>query len=369
MITEKQYLHKHLPKENHDEYARELFICSVSETVSEVFLKQIKNIYLNKNKDITGNDFYGLNGIKLIKLLLKNHYYQIWSSLKRTNQEMLFDAVIEVAQRNNYNKTIKHLEYGSLKQNTNIKIPNYISKIDIHCMPGGYNFEDSKNDLYTGKVYDRSLFLYAKGGLGTKNNEIGEATCRWIKKNLKNFSPNDILDMGCSIGSNTIPYCDHFPKAKIKAIDISGAMIRYGYLRSNEFKKNIHFSQQNAEFTNFKDNSFDLIISHLLTHETSHQAYNNIINECYRLLKNKGIMIHVETDWFTKNNSFNKSLLDWETHYNAEPFKSSLDNIDQKKLLNKAGFDKKNIDQVIINSSKIGKKYFKGQWIGLVAKK
>ncbi|MDC0073820.1 class I SAM-dependent methyltransferase [Alphaproteobacteria bacterium] len=369
MTIGRQYLHKQLPRETHDEHARELFICSVSEIVTKVFSKQIRNIYLNKNKSSVCINFDELNGAKLIKLLLQNNYYQMWSSLKRTNQEMLFDAVIEVAQKNDYNKDLKRLDYGSIKQNRNIKIPKYISKIDIHCMPGGYVFEDSKNDLFAGKLYDRSLFLYAKGGLGNKNNEIGEATCEWIKKNLKKFNPNNILDMGCSIGSNTIPYCEHFPKAKINAVDLSGGMLRYAYLRSNEFKKNIHFSQQNAEYTNFNDNSFDLIVSHLLTHETSFKAYSNIINESYRLLKSKGIMIHVETDWFTKNNSFNKSLLEWETHYNAEPFKSTLDNIDQIQLLNKAGFDKKNIYQAKINSSKKGTKYFKGQWIGLVAKK
>ena len=93
--------------------------------------------------------------------------------------------------------------------------------------------------------------------------------------------------------------------------------------------------------TNFEDESFDLIVSHLLTHETSLTALNNIISECMRLLKNKGLMVHVETDWGTEKSIVNRLNLDWETHYNAEPFKTSHDQIDKYKLAQKYGFKKK----------------------------
>ena len=50
----------------------------------------------------------------------------------------------------------------------------------------------------------------------------------------------------------------------------------------------IHFSQQNAEKTDFADGSFDLIVSHIFLHETSRTAVDNILAECRRLLKPGG---------------------------------------------------------------------------------
>ena len=54
-------------------------------------------------------------------------------------------------------------------------------------------------------------------------------------------------------------------------------------------------------------------------------------------------MIHVETDWNTENNVFNKLTLDWETHYNAEPFKTAHDSTNKFTLAQKCGFKPNNI--------------------------
>ena len=54
------------------------------------------------------------------------------------------------------------------------------------------------------------------------------------------------------------------------------------------------FSQQNAERTSFDDESMDLVVSHIMLHETSHKAFNNILKESLRLLRPGGIMMHME---------------------------------------------------------------------------
>jgi len=77
-------------------------------------------------------------------------------------------------------------------------------------------------------------------------------------------------------------------------------MVRYAHARAESLGKTVHFSQQNAEKTDYPDESFDLITSMILFHETSQKAIPNIINECYRLLKPGGYMVHGDVPEFNK---------------------------------------------------------------------
>ncbi|MCL6753034.1 methyltransferase domain-containing protein [Nostoc sp. CCCryo 231-06] len=61
-----------------------------------------------------------------------------------------------------------------------------------------------------------------------------------------------------SIGNSTLPYVDGFPDAEVHAIDVGAPMLRYAHARAESLGKRVHFSQQNAEQTNFPDESFDL---------------------------------------------------------------------------------------------------------------
>ncbi|PPR77894.1 MAG: Ubiquinone/menaquinone biosynthesis C-methyltransferase UbiE, partial [Alphaproteobacteria bacterium MarineAlpha2_Bin1] len=288
-----------------------------------------------------------------------------WSSLKRINQELLFDNVNETIYRQldkfSLNINQKNWKFSKIKLSKKITAPKYITSVDIHCMPGGYTKEISKDDISLGTMYDTSLYLYSKNSLGTYNDDMAKCTCTWIKSKFPCFKPKKILDMGCGVGNNSIPYKELFNNARVYGIDISAPMLRYAYVRSNLIKKDINFFQQNAEKTEFGDESFDLIVSHLLTHETSLTAFNNIINECMRLLTNHGIMIHVETDWGTENSITNKLLLDWETHYNSEPFKTTHDQTDKYKLAKAHGFKQNNISITKVNSLSKNK-YYNGRW-------
>ena len=53
----------------------------------------------------------------------------------------------------------------------------------------------------------------------------------------------------------------------------------------------MHFSQQNAESTDFESGSFDLVISHIMLHETSKSALVRIMKECRRLLRPGGVIV------------------------------------------------------------------------------
>ncbi|MEP5621086.1 MAG: methyltransferase domain-containing protein, partial [Hyphomicrobiales bacterium] len=158
----------------------------------------------------------------------------------------------------------------------------------------------------------------------------------WVKENHSDFNPKSILDMGCTIGHSSIPYLDIFPGAEVHAIDVAAPCLEYGHYRAKSLGKAVHFSQQNAEKTNYPDESFDLIVSHILMHETSHKALKNIINECHRLLKPGGMMIHM--DVVGADDPFGQYLCEWNAHYNNEPYMGGLQDEDLGGLYSDAGF-------------------------------
>jgi ubiquinone/menaquinone biosynthesis C-methylase UbiE len=157
--------------------------------------------------------------------------------------------------------------------------------------------------------------------------------------------------MGCSVGHSTIPYVDTYPEAEVYAIEIGAPMLRYAHARAETLGKRVYFSQQNAEHTNFADGSFDLIVSHILLHETSSAAIRNIVRECHRLLRPGGMMLHVEVPQYHGMDPYDSFILDWDTYNNNEPFWGTLHDMDLVELATNGGFASDKIIQVAIPSA------------------
>jgi SAM-dependent methyltransferase len=236
-------------------------------------------------------------------------------------------------------------ELGSLTLDPEFKVPGYQTAVDIHCMPGGYHSEFTEDDVAAGAVYDRGTYVYGRGWLGPLNDDMGQSIVHnYLKKEYPHFQPRQILDMGCSVGHSTLPYVDAYPDAEVHAIDVGAAMLRYAHARAEALGKRVHFSQQNAEHTNFPDQSFDLVVSHILLHEIPKPAIYNVMHECYRLLGPGGMMIHVEAPLYSHMDTYTAFIYDWQTANNNEPFWSAMRDLDLMAVATKAGFD---ADQVI----------------------
>ena len=187
-------------------------------------------------------------------------------------------------------------------------------------MPGNYNGEYRPGDVANGALYDRAVWLYAMGRMGPLNDDMGQTVIAYLREQHPDFRPAAILDMGCTVGHSTLPYAEHFPDAELHGIDLGAPVLRYAHARAEAMGRKVHFSQQNAERTNFADESFDLVVSHILVHETSHKAIRNIVQEAHRVLKPGGLMIHVETPPYRAMSDFDACMLDWDTRNNNEPF-------------------------------------------------
>ena len=273
--------------------------------------------------------------------------FKTYLAVNRSSQELQWFSVIDAieSQIDTLEQTANSLPAagGSLTVDPNFDVPKYVSSLDIHCMPGGYCGPEGASKLHAGALYDRGVYLYAMGYMGPNNDDMGRSVCNYIQRNIINsnpdFKPTRILDLGCTVGHSTLPYAELFPEAEVHAIDVSEACLTYGHHRAEAMGLPVHFKQANAESTDYEDESFDLVVSHILLHETSKRAMPRIFKECHRLLKPGGYMIHADLPPFENMDAYTQLILDNETWYNNEPFWSAMRNMDQRRLSADAGFD------------------------------
>ena len=358
-----QVEHKILPQTTHDEFARQEFVRSYKQylvknvhgTNQLAYEKRVKPKIKSELKRDPKDRF------EVRDAMVQDPHYQMFSALLRTSQEMMWSSCQIPVQRDldNLNKKVNQKRAklrGSLRLDPNLETPRYHTAVDIHCQPGGYHSEFDKNDASAGMVYDRGVHIYAMGQMGPYNNDIGASIALWLKENHPNFKPLKILDLGCSVGNSTVPYVETYPKAKVHGVDVAAPMLRYAHARAEDLGKKIHFTQQNAEALDFEDESFDLIVSHILLHETSDKAIRNIIKECNRLLKKGGMMVHAETPQYKGMDPFDAFMLDWDTRNNNEPFWARSHEIDLKELSEQAGFNpSKEFETMIPSAFQIAK--------------
>jgi len=146
-----------------------------------------------------------------------------------------------------------------------------------------------------------------------------------------------------TVGHSTLPYKEYFPDAEIWGIDVGAPVVRYAHARAQAMGFDVNFAQMNAEETRFADGEFDLVVSHILLHETSGKAMPRIFNECHRLLAPGGLMIHADLPPFDLMDPFTQFILDNETWYNNEPFWGAMRDMDQYKLAENAGFSRDDV--------------------------
>jgi ubiquinone/menaquinone biosynthesis C-methylase UbiE len=275
--------------------------------------------------------------------MLGEEYFRLWSMLRLYAQENGYNERRNIVERQ-LDDLIerakpREADKGSVEIDPNFEVPPYQKSLDIHWMPGSYYTETTKDDVSAGAMYDAGgLYLSTYGMLGKYNNGAGYAVATWIKENYPHINPKRILDQGCTVGSNTLPYKDAWPDADVIGIDIGGPCLRYGHRRAESLGFDVTFSQQNAEQTKYEDGSFDMVLSTMFLHETSNRAVHNIVAENYRLLKPGGLMLHVE-------HPFEELMKDWDTHNNNEPFWGTMHDMDLEDVALRAGFKKDNIVQ------------------------
>ncbi len=289
--TFQQSMHDMLPAATPDEASRQEFAKSLKQFIQGSILPGLGPVYRGRAAKVfeaqTGRQPTDRHDIR--KAMTPDPYFQHYAAVNRVAQELLWDSVIDsidaqLPALKGKAETYAKKNAGQLVIPESFDVPRYVSALDIHCMPGGYAGREGGDSIGLGVLYDRGVFLYAMGYTGPDNDDMGRSVCNYIKRRLNGFSPKRILDLGCTVGHSTLPYKELFPEAEVWGVDVAGPQVRYGHARAGAFGLDVNFAQMNAEKTEFPDGHFDLVVSHILLHETSGKAMPKIFQECHRVL-------------------------------------------------------------------------------------
>ncbi len=277
-------------------------------------------------------------------------FHNFWGALRRNTMEMrqVNGQFVTLRQLDDLSQKAEALNKNAdtLVLDPDLEAPYYVSAIDHHCMPGSYIRELVDGDVSPAANYDMGLFITTGGTIGRLNDGGGKAVANWLKTHHPDFKPKRILDIGCALGGTLLPLAQALPDTDFVAIDIAAPMLRYGHARAKSLGvENVTFQQISGEdLSQFEEGSFDMVMTSIFLHELSSKSLPRLIKEGYRVLKDDGLMMHLEQPQYHDDMPlYEQFMRDWDAYNNNEPFWSAMHEIDLIDLLSKTGFSKNNI--------------------------
>lgn len=342
MVDTLRDAHPMMPAANHDELVEQRFILDLKGFLFESLNPNEKALAeaLDPGEDSGELD---QRAKTVRKRMLDFDSYRGWLALQRTAQEGMWNSIRSSIERQSDELKARadiSEPKGSLRLNPDFVPPAYLRAADTHMMPGGYCNDPGDGDVTQGALMDRGGALYMltlSGGL--MNDGRGRTAMSHVLTRFPGFQPQRILDMGCGVGASTLPAAQCFPDAEVHGIDVGASVMRYAHARAESLDIPVHFSQQNAEQTDFPDGHFDLVYTAALIHETSHAAVPKIMAECKRLLRPGGVVVHLEVPLrYEDLDLWGHLISDYETRYNNEPFWTGALRADLAGDLESVGF-------------------------------
>lgn len=267
--------------------------------------------------------------------------FKAYSSVRTAAQEMVFDVVSDAVDRELESlneKAAQSENIGRLTLNPTLPLPKSVTGIDVHLSPGAYHEERADNDASAGAVYDNSIDVFAFGQFGKRHNDIGATLSNYLRLKFPEFAPSTILDCGCTIGHNTLPWAETYPDAQVTAIDVAAPVLRYAHARAESMGVPVDFRQMNATAMDFEDEQFDVVFSSMFMHELPLKHIHQYLKEAFRVLKPGGVLWQMELPPMNAMPLYENFYMNWDTYYNNEPYYGTFRKQDYRQLLIDAGF-------------------------------
>jgi ubiquinone/menaquinone biosynthesis C-methylase UbiE len=278
--------------------------------------------------------------------------FNIYSAMRVQAQKMVWASVGESVAREGDKLAAEAAKVadqpGSVTLDPALAVPRNVSAIDVHLMPGSY--VRGADSLEAGAIYDRGLAVFSMGLMGANLDDIGLSMAKYVALRYPDFAPQRILDTGCTIGHNTLPWKQTYPTAEVVAIDAAPGPLVYGSARAKMQGQKVHFKQMCADSLAFPDASFDMVWSSMFLHELSKKTRAAAFAEAYRVLKPGGLLLHMELPPNAEMSAFDGFYLDWDSYYNEEPFYKGYRDENPPELCSRAGFAVEDYFQFVVPS-------------------
>ena len=294
------------------------------------------------------------DGPEIHRALRPDTIFKFYSAVRNVTQELVWRSVLPGISRSSKALAEKASAYNAddntLHLDPTLETPRYISALDVHLMPGCYHSERFEGDVAQGALYDNGLSVFLMGYLGPEMDDTGRSVSQFIKALYPDFSPQRMIDIGATVGFNTLPWLEAWPELEIHAIDVAAPNVRYGHARCKAMGKPVHYHQMNGTDLKFDDNSVDIVWSAMVLHEMPASDVAKVLEESYRVLKTGGLMIHMELPLNADMEPYDQFYMDWDAYYNKEPFYKSLRDTDVQQAVTDAGFEADKFVRFVIPS-------------------
>ena len=280
-----------------------------------------------------------VDGDEVHDAMQEDRYFRFYSSIRYNAQEMVFRSVIPVVDRNLEDLNARARERpGWAVLDPGLPMPNNVSNIDVHLSPGSYHSEYQPDDVSPGAIYDNSINVFAFNQMGRDIDDIGHSFANYVRLAFPDFRPLSILDAGCTVGHNTLPWAQTFKDAAVTGVDVSAGLVRYAAARAASLGVRARFMQMNATQLDFPDATFDLVFSSMFLHELPLKDIRAFCREAHRVLKPGGLFLNMELPPNNKMQAYDRFYLDWDSYYNKEPWYKPFRDQDFGQLCGAAGF-------------------------------
>ena len=346
--------HAMKPETTPDERARGRFVSGIRSLILNDLASDLRTAYDNRAEPAFRKALGRAPGTsREAHLALRGDpAFNIYSAMRVQAQKMVWASVADSVAREGQRLATEAASVGnapgSLTLDPALEVPRNVSAIDVHLMPGSYT--RGGDGLEAGAVYDRGLAVFSMGLMGANLDDIGLSMAKYVSLRHPDFAPMRILDTGCTIGHNTLPWKQAYPQAEVIAIDAAPGPLAYGSARAKMQGQEVHFQQMCADSLAYADASFDLVWSSMFLHELSKKTRAKALAEAYRVLRPGGLMLHMELPPNGEMSAFDGFYLDWDSYYNEEPFYKGYRDESPPEMCTRAGFAAQDYFQFVVPS-------------------
>ncbi|MBI4784210.1 MAG: class I SAM-dependent methyltransferase [Oscillatoriophycideae cyanobacterium NC_groundwater_1537_Pr4_S-0.65um_50_18] len=177
---------------------------------------------------------------------------------------------------------------------------------------------------------------------GAKGDAMLRQSYHAVLQQTLSTPPQDILDLGCSVGMSTFALQEIYPQAQVTGLDLSPYFLAIAQYRAQKptqkpDPKPIRWLHAAAETTGLPDASFDLVSTHLMFHELPQSASIAILQEARRLLRPGGYLsimdMNPQSEIYAKMPPYILTLLK-----STEPYLDQYFTLDLAQAIVDAGF-------------------------------